>query len=122
MAYKDLDVGRVLRDRERFARRTAERRAASLCPRCGERRPAPGRSVCEPCAEKKRKAERARYTARPSPPASFTAAKTRHDAAGSHAAGAGGATRSRKAAGQCMPVAASNIPLKAVQSARPAVR
>ncbi len=60
MAYKDLDVGRVL-GRERFARRTAERRAAGLCPSCGETRPAPGRSVCEPCAEKRRKAEHARY-------------------------------------------------------------
>ncbi len=61
MAYKDPDVGRLL-DRERFARRTAERRAASLCPRCGERRPAPGRSICEPCAG--RDAERCRRIAR----------------------------------------------------------
>ena len=59
MAYKDPEVGRA-RDRERFRRRVAERRAAGLCPRCGARPPAPGRSLCEPCAEKRRLAERAR--------------------------------------------------------------
>ena len=59
MAYKDPDVGR-LRDRERFARRTAERRAAGLCLRCGERRPARDRSVCEPCGERHRVSGRAR--------------------------------------------------------------
>ncbi len=60
MAYRDLEVGRA-RDRERFARRTAEWRAAGLCARCGQRPPAPGRGVCEPCGEQRRVAGRARY-------------------------------------------------------------
>ena len=59
MAYKDSKVGRA-RDRERFRKRTAERRAAGLCPRCGARQPAAGRSLCDPCAEKRRLAERTR--------------------------------------------------------------
>ena len=59
MAYKDPEVGKS-RDRERFQNRVAERRAAGLCPRCGQTEPAPGRAVCEPCAEKRRLAERAR--------------------------------------------------------------
>ena len=59
MVCKDPDVGRA-RDRERFARRIAERRAAGLCPRCGQRPPALDRSVCEACAEKRRTSERAR--------------------------------------------------------------
>ena len=59
MAYKDPEVGKS-RDRERFRKRTAERRAAGLCPRCGARRPAAGSSLCDPCAEKRRLAERAR--------------------------------------------------------------
>ena len=59
MAYKYPAVGRA-RDRERFQKRVADRRAAGLCPRCGARRPAGGLSVCDPCAEKRRLAERAR--------------------------------------------------------------
>ena len=59
MAYKDPSVRRA-RDRERFQKRTADRRAAGLCPRCGARPPAPGRSLCKPCAEKRRLTERAR--------------------------------------------------------------
>ncbi len=59
MTYRDPAVQR-LRDRERFERRTAERVAAGLCPRCGERPPAPERSVCEPCAAKRNRASRAR--------------------------------------------------------------
>ena len=47
-------------DRERFRRRTAERLALGFCPRCGERPPAPERSVCETCAIKQNKASRAR--------------------------------------------------------------
>ena len=34
MAYRDPAVGKA-RDRERFQRRTAERIARGLCPRCG---------------------------------------------------------------------------------------
>ena len=40
------------------AGRTAERRAAGLCPKCGKRRPAPDRSTCEPCAVRSRAAGR----------------------------------------------------------------
>ena len=39
MAYRDPAVGRE-RDRARFRRRTAERRANGLCPRCGLAPPA----------------------------------------------------------------------------------
>ena len=53
MAYRDPAVGRA-RDLERYHRRTAQRRAQGLCPRCGKRPPEPERSVCEPCAEKHR--------------------------------------------------------------------
>ena len=59
MAYADPAVQRR-KDRERFARRTAARIAQGLCPRCGDRPPAPGRSVCRPCAEKCNRASRAR--------------------------------------------------------------
>ena len=59
MAYRDVSV-RKRRDRERFARRTARRIAEGKCPRCGKAEPAPGRSVCEPCAEKRNRASRAR--------------------------------------------------------------
>ena len=59
MAYKDLEVGRA-RDRERFRRRSADRVAQGLCPRCGERPPVPERSLCEPCATKRNKSSRAR--------------------------------------------------------------
>ena len=59
MAYRDPEVRRA-RDRERIARRTAERIARGLCPRCGKRSPAPERSVCDPCGEKRNRASRAR--------------------------------------------------------------
>ena len=59
MAYKDPEVRRQ-RDRERFRKRTSERVAQGLCPRCGDGPPAPERSVCDPCAEKRNKASRAR--------------------------------------------------------------
>ena len=48
-------------DRERRHRQTAERRAAGLCPECGKAPPEPGRTVCGPCGEERRMAERARY-------------------------------------------------------------
>ena len=47
MAYKDPEIRRK-RDRERFRKRTVERVAQGLCPRCGDRPPAPERSVCDP--------------------------------------------------------------------------
>ena len=41
------------RDRERFRRRTGERRAARLCPRCGQWEPTPELSVCAPSGDKR---------------------------------------------------------------------
>ena len=60
MPDQDLEIRRA-RDLERYHRRTAERRAQGLCPKCGKQPPAPGRSQCEPCAGKKRPADRARH-------------------------------------------------------------
>ena len=60
MTAKDIDTLRA-EYRERYHRRTAERRSKGLCVHCGERPPKPGRSRCEPCAAKKRPAHRARY-------------------------------------------------------------
>ena len=59
MAYRDL-ARQLAADRERYHRRVAERRAAGLCSKCGQRKPAPDRSICELCAEKARAAGRAR--------------------------------------------------------------
>ena len=59
MAYRDAAAGRAA-DRERFRRRTVARVAQGLCPRCGDRPPAPERSVCAPCADKRNRASRAR--------------------------------------------------------------
>ena len=59
MAYKDPEEGRA-RDRERFRRRTAERIAQGLCPKCGKVPPEPERRLCMPCAGKRREAERVR--------------------------------------------------------------
>ena len=58
----ELDIeARRARDLERYHRRTAARRAAGLCLKCGKLPPAPHRSQCEPCAAKKRPADRARH-------------------------------------------------------------
>ena len=59
MPDQDLEIRRA-RDLERYHRRTAERRAQGLCPKCGKQPPAPELSVCAPCAEKKRIAGRVR--------------------------------------------------------------
>ena len=59
MPHKNPEVRRE-RDRERIARRAAERQAAGLCPKCGKRPPEPGRRICAPCAKKARAAGRAR--------------------------------------------------------------
>ena len=59
MAYADSELGRQ-RDRERIRKRTEERRAAGLCPRCGVQPPAPERTVCAGCAAKRNAASRAR--------------------------------------------------------------
>ena len=63
MAYCDPQQGLLrgrLRDRERFRRRTAARKAAGLCPRCGLRAPENGLALCGECADKRRASERAR--------------------------------------------------------------
>ena len=59
MAYKDI-AKRRLRDRERYRRRSAERTALGLCPKCGKQAPAPDRAICQPCADRTNKASRAR--------------------------------------------------------------
>ena len=59
MAYADPEVGKA-RDRERFRRRTEERVAAGLCPRCGVQPPTPERTMCDGCAERRNRASRAR--------------------------------------------------------------
>ena len=48
-------------EREHRHRQIAERRAAGLCPECGDAPPAPGRTVCGPCGEERRTKARARY-------------------------------------------------------------
>ena len=60
MPHKDPEAKRVY-ERERHRRRVADRRAQGLCIKCGKTSPAPGRSLCEPCGERGRTAERARY-------------------------------------------------------------
>ena len=59
MVYADPEL-RKQRDRERFRKRTEERVAAGLCPRCGAKPPASRRSVCDGCAAKRNRASRAR--------------------------------------------------------------
>ena len=60
MARKDPEARRAC-ERERDRRRATGRRANGLCPNCGKRPPAPGRSLCGSCAGNKRVAWRARY-------------------------------------------------------------
>ena len=59
MAYRDPARGRAA-DRERFRKRTEQRRAAVLCPRCGAHEPENGLALCGVCAEKRRAWDRAR--------------------------------------------------------------
>ena len=63
MPYADPERRREF-ERQRSRRRTAERLARGLCPRCGRQAPAPGRAVCDPCAEKRRIADRTRAAKR----------------------------------------------------------
>ena len=56
MCDHDIELRRK-RDLERYHRRTAERRAKGLCLKCGKRPPAPHRTQCEPCIEKRRPAD-----------------------------------------------------------------
>ena len=59
MAYRDIEKRRR-NDLARFHRRNEARRAEGLCLKCGKTEPAPERTLCEPCAEKRRAADRAR--------------------------------------------------------------
>ena len=59
MAYRDIEQGRK-KNRERFQQRMAERKAAGLCLMCGAVPPVPGRTNCEPCADKRRAREKER--------------------------------------------------------------
>ena len=63
MAHADPERRREF-DRQRSRKRTAERVSHGLCPRCGQQAPAPGRAVCDPCAEKRRIADQARAAKR----------------------------------------------------------
>ena len=60
MPYKDPAKERACACR-RYERITAERTARGMCPRCGVAKPVPDRTLCRPCGEKRRKAERARH-------------------------------------------------------------
>ena len=60
MPYTDPDKARE-HDRERCRRRTAERLASGLCPKCGKEPLPPERSLCRSCGEKRRKSDRTRY-------------------------------------------------------------
>ena len=60
MPYKDPAKERACA-RRRYERITAERTARGMCPRCGVAKPVPDRTLCRPCGEKRRKAERARH-------------------------------------------------------------
>ena len=57
---RDREKARVA-DRKRRRRQLAERREAGLCPECGKAPPAPESSLCAPCGEERRVAQRARY-------------------------------------------------------------
>ena len=59
MADRDIAKKRR-RNLERFHQRTAERRAAGQCLKCGNRPSAPERTLCESCLDKRRAADRAR--------------------------------------------------------------
>ena len=51
-------------ERERYRRLSAAHAAHGLCKHCGKAPAAEGRTACEPCAEKRRAADRASYAAR----------------------------------------------------------
>ena len=60
MTEQDIATRRA-RDLARYHRRVAERKARGLCLKCGKRPPAPHRSQCGPCIEKRRSADLARH-------------------------------------------------------------
>ena len=57
---RDREKARVS-DCRRRREQAAERRARGLCPDCGKQPPAPDASLCAPCGDHRRAAERARY-------------------------------------------------------------
>ncbi len=59
---RDLATARAAA-RKRDRRQADERRAAGICVRCGTAPAADGRKSCEPCLERRRAADRARYAA-----------------------------------------------------------
>ena len=63
MPYADPERRREF-ERQRSRRRTAERLARGLCPRCGHNQPEAGRSQCQSCNRKRRVADRARAAKR----------------------------------------------------------
>ena len=50
-------------ERERSRKERAERQAEGMCTRCGKHPAAEGRASCEPCLEKRRASDRAKYAA-----------------------------------------------------------
>ena len=60
MPYKDPGKERACA-RRRYESIAAERTARGMCPRCGVAKPVPDRTLCRPCGEKRRRAERARH-------------------------------------------------------------
>ena len=63
--YAGRDPERCRRaGRARDRQRRREWKDAGLCTACGRRRPADGRSICEPCCEEQRAIDRQRYAAR----------------------------------------------------------
>ena len=108
-------------ERDRARRRVAERVAQGLCTKCGRNPPEPDRRMCEPCALKRRKAEREPATTGPRPRASPTAAAMRR----SNARLAGSAAGSAVCNGSPLayaPVVGDTLPQGAALSARTAER
>ena len=61
MCEQEDAKARRARDLERWHRRSETRRESGLCQSCGRAEPAPGRTRCEPCLEKRRIADRERH-------------------------------------------------------------
>ena len=59
---RDADRAREY-ERERSRREAEQRHAGGLCTRCGKLPAADGRASCEPCLEKRRAVDRAKYAA-----------------------------------------------------------
>ena len=92
-------------DRERGRRQHAERRAAGLCVKCGRVPALPERTQCEPCAERRLAADRARHAR------ARAEGKTRRDSEAARLADRERGRRrraERRAAGLC--IRCGNIP------------